>query len=156
MFIAEAVFLWEYLLDFFQTGGFYNPSGIEITGFVFIGLFMVYISFRRKALRFSVVENELIKLFKEVSEAYEFKPVVFDRDVIVLESKPLPRTCRGQRITIVFDRNRVLLNSITRPEEMGDRNITKYWHNKFNLEVFRDEIADREREYIEMNKAGFH
>ncbi len=158
-FIVALFLLKDYLLDFFNTGGFYNPSVVEIVGFVLLALAVILILYRRQTLKFLEIKtllphNEQLKLFRELSEAYGIEPAILRKDVLVLEFRPeLPAS--GQRVTLVFENGMVLFNSITRPEDIGGRRSIRFGENKTNFEIFREELEDREREYLAIiKKAG--
>lgn len=106
---------------------------------------------KRQFLRFDEIstklpKEELQKLFREVAEAYDLKPLVVHPDLFVFEYLP-EFMDKGQRITILLDSDKVLFNSITRPQDVGGRRAVSIGENVANLEIFREEISDREREY---------
>lgn len=152
MFVVIAFFfLWDYILDFIMTGGFYNPELKEVMGFICIAISLGCFLTKRQLLRFDEIstnlpKEELQKLFREVAEAYGLKPLVVHPDLFVFEYLPESMD-KGQRITIVLDSDKVLFNSITRPQDVGGRRAVSIGENTTNLEIFREEITNRERKY---------
>lgn len=125
---------------------------MEIIGFVSFAVAVVITVKRRKALKFAEIvtilpKDEQVKLFRELCGAYNIKPVVVHKDVLVLKFKPAwPEP--GQRVTIVFDNGKILFNSITLPEDAFSRYRNwRFGENRTNFEIFKEEVADREQEY---------
>lgn len=69
--IGAVYFLYDYVLDFLFTGGFFDPEAKEITGMIAAALFVIYVIVRRSTRRFEVInttlpKGELVGLFREL------------------------------------------------------------------------------------------
>lgn len=126
-----------------------------------IAIFLIIFLIRRKTLRFTVIETRLprerlIARLKEAIKFYGWEIKVFEPDIIIVDyttyidgnfDPPLDiHRNGGERITIVFDYNRVLVNSIvnidkeSRYSEGGTRKL-----NRENVDMVRKEIMWEEK-----------
>lgn len=121
-----------------------------------IGAFLIVYAIRKRALEFTIVETplpkeRLLSLIKEVIEYYGWEIQTFSPDIVIVDDLTLldrsfdppletPKLT-GQRITIIFDHNKVYLNSILNLDSpSGWRGINGRKTNLDNVDIIREEI----------------
>jgi len=112
-----------------------------------LGLFSFII--QRKRLKFKSIETdlprkELIEIIKTVSKDLEWMPYIKDQNLIVFKTHPsLLFGSWGEQITIIFDKNRVLVNSICDPDQRTS--VTSMGRNSKNIKRLTYEIQKPNR-----------
>lgn len=141
---------------------FIEDEALILVNILALIAFLIVFAIRRRALRFTIIETKLprerlLLLLEEVIEYYGWEIKVFSPDIIILDDlKILDRTfdppldmqrITGQRITIVFDHNKVYANSILNIYKLSGWRGGGFGNRKASLEnvdIIREEITAEE------------
>lgn len=135
-------------------------KGVLIINLIFIAVFAWMFTARRKSLDFTVVETTLSKerlfsLIQETIRYYGWEVRVLDSDIIVadynayvdrsLDPPIVTRRAVGERITIVFHDNKVLINSILNLDKATRSSFgNRESYNLDNVDIIKEEILRKE------------
>lgn len=107
---------------------------------------IVYIRIQRKKLRFYTVtttqtREQLKKIIRSLAKEQNWQVSFSNEKAIELKSSPgFWSGSWGEQITILFDKETVLVNSICDPDERSS--ITSYGRNKKNIALIVEEIKN--------------
>lgn len=158
-FLFAALFL-DILFVIVLKGYFIDGIALVVTNIVAIIAFLITFAVRRKTLKFTVIQTKLPKervlsLLKEVIADYGWEIEFLSPDIIIVDNiKVLDRNFDppldvqkfvGERITIVFDHNKVYVNSILNMHKLsGWRGCSNRQSNLENVYIIRKEILMEE------------
>ena len=144
MFIFPMVFIYVQIENYFNEGSISLRFG-EIL-FVLIPLLLAYLFYKlqKRRLKFTVLKTSLDrevlnKAIESVSNELEWKPFLVYKNVIVAKTYPSVLSGSwGEHITILFDKNRVLINSICDPDKISS--LISMGRNKQNVDTLIQEL----------------
>ncbi|MEZ4926165.1 MAG: hypothetical protein R3A50_07810 [Saprospiraceae bacterium] len=115
--------------------------------FAAIGVLFSFIQYRR--LRFQIIETvlpreELREVIIKTAEELEWLPVINRADIILSKTNPSWWTGSwGEQITILFDKDKLLINSICDPEKKAS--VLSFGRNKRNVTKLAENIENASR-----------
>lgn len=116
--------------------------------FAIIGILFFFIQYKR--LRFKIIKTELSReklqeIILKTAEELEWSPVLNNHDLIVKRTNPKWWTGSwGEQITIIFDKDRILINSICDPDKKAS--VVSVGRNKKNENRLIENIKIASRE----------
>lgn len=114
-----------------------------------LGLGLLYYKIQRKKLRFKLVKTNLTRealsqLIEKVSKELQGSITYFDEKVIEVKTSPsFWSGSWGELITIFFDKQAILINSICDPDKKSS--VTSYGRNKKNINRLIEAISEASR-----------
>ena len=147
-----AIFLYFHLKDYWQ--GKPAPFNKFEMGFIAVTLFLagVFYYIQHKRLRFKSVKTRLRReqldsVIEKVAEELKWIPERIDDKVIIAKTHPgFFSGSWGEHITILFDGNRVLVNSICDPEKRCS--VLAMGRNKRNERRLLEAIEKPGKRYV--------
>ncbi len=121
--ITPSIFIFMFIKDYDKNMLKPTPSGF--LWFFFVFLFLSFLSYyiQKKRLKYKVVDTKLNKatlrkIIGEVATKLEWQIIKSNTKVIIAKTHPsFFSGSRGEHITILFDTDAVLVNSICDPDE---------------------------------------
>lgn len=134
----------KHLLDNYT--GVRSPEEMLVatSPFGIIAIFFFFI--QRNRLKFKLVETTISKeKIKEViemtSKQLDWNPVIIDSRLFVAKTHPhLLTGSWGEQITIIIERNKILINSICDPDKMSS--VVSFGRNRKNIRAFIENIRN--------------
>jgi len=145
MFIIPAMIIFFQLKYYFDGRPKAFMEG-EIWFFLIIPIILGFLFYRmqRKRLKFKSVDtkltrDELVKVIEKVAARLEWTPSIVDEKIIIAKTQPgFLSGSWGEQITILFDRDKVLVNSICDPDKQSS--VVSFGRNKENTNSLIEEI----------------
>jgi hypothetical protein len=147
--IIPAVFLFFYIKDTNIGNINHRIPELPITVAIVCGLSILLYRFQRKKLKFVTVATdldraELMKIIELAGLELKWSPHFSDDQVIIAQTFPgFLSGSWGEQITIMFDNQKIHINSICNPDNRGS--IFSYGRNQKNINLL-----------VERVKAGSH
>jgi hypothetical protein len=123
--IIPAFFLFFYIKDTNSSNFDERKVEIPIIAFVSCGISLLTYRHQRKMLKFVTVDTkldrvELTKIIETTGKQLKWKPHFMDDQVFIAKTFPgLWSGSWGEQITIIFDNEKILINSICDPDNRG-------------------------------------
>jgi len=147
LFFIGAFSLFFYLKDLTRVDG----AWFFLLLFVIVplSLGLLYYKKQRKKLKFKIINTNLARV--EVNEIIQQVSLELKWDIVtseenVIEAKTSPGFLSGswgELITILFDKHKVLVNSICDPDKRGS--VVSFGRNKINTDRLLEEIKNASR-----------
>ncbi len=126
--------------------GTYTPFQVSHFWFLMGSTFLALLLYRiqRSKLKLKIIETPLTReqldpIISKVANELEWFPYVVNEKVILAKSYPdFLSGSWGEQITILFDRNRILVNSICDPDKKSS--VVSYGRNKENVDRLTEAI----------------
>lgn len=144
LFLIPAMLLFFHLKDYFQ--GAPRPfQEVEIWFMIIPSILgLLFYLFQKNRLKFKSIDTELTReelgpIIEKVANELEWTPYVANKKMIIIKTHPsFFSGSWGEQITILFDNNRILVNSICDPEKQSS--IVSMGRNKKNTNRLIQEI----------------
>ena len=149
LFMIPGMFIFFHLKDAFQETARPFREG-EIWFMIIpsiLGLF--FYQLQRNRLKFKSIDtkltrDELNEIIEKVANELEWRPYVNTKEIIIAKTHPgFFSGSWGEQITILFDKNRILVNSICDPDKRSS--IVSMGRNKKNMDRLSEEILNASR-----------
>lgn len=144
LFLIPTMFLCFYLYKVLQGSSIQLHPAVVLGSLVstLLGLNMYRLQKRRLKLTIvdtTLTRDEIVRIMEPVATELEWMPEFWNDQVIIATTAPGFWAFRpGERITILFDENRMLVNSINDPSGRGS--IDSYARNRRNVTRLLEEI----------------
>ncbi|MDP3393032.1 hypothetical protein [Sediminibacterium sp.] len=144
LFFIPSVLIFLHLKDYFQ--GIPKPFRESEIWFVIIPFILGLLFYRlqRSRLKFQTIDTHLTReefdpIIEKVAKELEWTPHVMNKNVIIAKTHPsFFSGSWGEQITILFDKNRILVNSICDPDKRSS--VVSMGRNKQNMSRLIEEI----------------
>jgi hypothetical protein len=145
LFMIPAFFIFFQLKDYYQGTSipFLREGGIwfmiipSILGLLFYRLQKGRLKF--KSINTKLTRDELEIIIEKLANELEWTPCVKNEKVIIAKTHPsFFSGSWGEQITILFDKNRILVNSICDPDKRSS--VVSMGRNKKNMDILTGEI----------------
>ena len=145
LFIIPALFIFFHLKDYFQ--GTSRPFREGEIWFMIIPsiLGLLFYILQKSRLKFKSIDTKLTRdelelIIEKLANELEWTPYVKNKKVIIAKTHPsFFSGSWGEQITILFDKNRILVNSICDPDKRSS--IVSMGRNKKNMDRLTEEIT---------------
>ncbi|MFN8713811.1 MAG: hypothetical protein ACK5Z2_13275 [Bacteroidota bacterium] len=100
---------------------------------------------QRKRLKIKVIEtklhyNEIMQRIEKLANELKFIPVISTEKVLIARRFPVGfQLSWGEQITLIFDKNKLLINSICDPEQQAS--LVSGGRNAENINAIRNELS---------------
>lgn len=149
LFFIPAMFIFFHLQDYFQ--GTPRPFREEEIWFMIVPslLGLLFYRLQRNRLKFKSIDTNLTReefdpIIEKVANELEWMPYVANKKVIIAKTHPgFFSGSWGEQITILFDKNRILVNSICDPDKRSS--VVSMGRNKQNMNRLIEEIKNASR-----------
>ena len=149
LFFIPAMFIFFHLQDYFQ--GTPRPFREGEIWFMIIPsiLGILFYRLQRNRLKFQSIETNLTRkefdpIIEKVANELEWTPYAINKKIIIAKTNPsFFSGSWGEQITILFDKNRILINSICDPDKQSS--VVSMGRNKQNINRLIDEIKKASR-----------
>jgi heme/copper-type cytochrome/quinol oxidase subunit 2 len=115
--------------------------------FVILAIIFFIIQYKRlnfKTIGTNLTREELQTIIEDTAEQLEWIPIINKNEIIIAKTNPPWWTGSwGEQITILFDRNRILVNSICDPESIAS--VVSFGRNKKNTATLLKNIQSANR-----------
>lgn len=105
--------------------------------FAILAILFFIIQYRRlrfKMVKTNLTRDELQEIIINIGTKLKWKPLVNEEDIFIAETSAGWTGSWGERITIIFDENRILINSVCNPA--GPSSIASMGRNRKNTQSF--------------------
>lgn len=145
LFIFPAMFIFFHLKDHFQ--GTSRPFREGEVWFMIIPAILGILFYRlqKRRLKFKSIDTKLTRdeldpIIEKVTKELEWTPFVNNKKIIIAKTHPsFFSGSWGEQITILFDKNRILVNSICDPDKRSS--VVSMGRNKKNMNRLIKEIT---------------
>ncbi len=126
--------------------GVRNPEEMIVATSPFGILAIFFFFIQRNRLKFKSVETKMSKdKIKEVIEMtakqLDWNPVIIDSRLVVAKTHPhLLTGSWGEQITIIIEKNKIMINSICDPDKMSS--VVSFGRNRKNIRTFIENIKN--------------
>jgi hypothetical protein len=149
LFFIPALFIFFHLKDYFegQPKPFHENEILFMVIPIILGL--LFYRLQRNRLKFKSISTQLTReeldsVVEKVANELKWIPYVMDKKVIIAKTHPsFFSGSWGEQITILFDKNRVLVNSICDPDKRSS--VVSMGRNKQNMSRLIEEIKKASR-----------
>ncbi len=147
--IIPAVFIFIHLKNYlFET---HVPFREDMIWFLIIPPILAFLFYKlqKRKLQFKTIPNRLTReemdlVIENVAEELEWKPSLINNKIIIAKTYPgFFSGSWGEQITILFDKKKILINSICDPDNRSS--IMSMARNKQNIQRLIEEINDASR-----------
>lgn len=134
----------EHLLDSYT--GVRNPEDMLVATSPFGILAIIFFFIQRNRLKFKSIKTKLSKekineVIEMTAKQLDWNPVLIDSRLIVAKTNPpLLTGSWGEQITIIIEKNHILINSICDPERMSS--VVSFGRNRKNIRTFIENIKN--------------
>lgn len=138
--IIPAFFLFFYIKDTNSSNFDERKVEIPIIALVSCGISLLLYRHQKQMLKFVTVATqldraELNKIIETTSDQLKWKPQFMDDQVFIAKTFPgIWSGSWGEQITILFDHDKILINSICDPDNRGS--LFSIGRNKKNINLF--------------------
>lgn len=145
LFFIPAMFMFLHLKDYFQ--GTPRPFREGEIWFMIIPsiLGLLFYRLQKNRLKFKSIDTNLTReeidpIIERVANELEWTPYVINEKIIIAKTRPsFFSGSWGEQITILFDKNRILVNSICDPDKRSS--VVSMGRNKRNMNRLIEEIT---------------
>lgn len=108
-----------------------------------VGLAVLFL--QRNRLKMKVIEtnlpyNEIMKRIEKLANELKFIPVFSTEKVLIARRFPVGfKTSWGEQITLIFNKNKILINSICDPEQQVS--LVSFGRNAEKINAIRNELS---------------
>lgn len=148
-FACPVLFVGLYLRDVIQGTSKLLSSGVLVFGWVSALLGILFYWMQRRRLKFTPVHTTLPReqlddAIETVANALEWIPYDIQPSFIIAKTHPsFVSGSFGEQITVVFDQDRILINSICDPDKRSS--IVSMGRNRRNVERLVEEVKQARR-----------
>lgn len=144
LFFIPALFIFFHLQDYFQ--GTQKAFQGEKIWFIIIPsiLGLLFYKLQKNKLKFNILHTNITReefdpIVEKIANELEWKPYVKNKKIIIAKTHPgFLSGSWGEQITILFDQNRILVNSICDPSKQSS--VVSMGRNKQNVNRLVEEI----------------
>ncbi|MDG4949649.1 hypothetical protein NLM59_01820 [Weeksellaceae bacterium KMM 9724] len=144
LFFIPALFIFFHVRDYFQ--GIPRPFRDAEIWFIIVTsiLGLLFYRLQRNRLKFKSIVTKLTReeidpIIEKVANELEWTPYVVDKKIIIAKTHPsFFSGSWGEQITILFDKDKILVNSICDPDKRSS--VVSMGRNKQNMNRIIEEI----------------